>query len=166
MNRASSISALRVFRESGKLLRRSALCSSQMRQAVAAHQCARNQGGVSRNPRTRPTGCGRCPCNRTLGTMSLQGQNEPCHSLRPHGRSTPISGPAGRAVGTSGSGRYCCKSWRGAAWAQYPRLEGFVMKHARLPRRRAPRGSHRRGRGRMTRRVRPRPARCRRRLRR
>ena len=48
----------------------------------------------------------------------------------------------------------------------YSRLEVFVTKHARLPRPRAPRGSHRRGRKRMTRRVRPRPARCRRRLRR
>ena len=43
-------------------------------------------------------------------STSELGQNEPCQSLRQHGRSTSISGPAGPAVGTSGSGRYCCKS--------------------------------------------------------
>ncbi len=37
--------------------------------------------------------------------MSPSGQNEPCHSLRRHGRSTSVSGPAGLAVGTSGSGQ-------------------------------------------------------------
>jgi hypothetical protein len=42
--------------------------------------------------------------------MAEMGQNEPCHALRRHGRSTSISGHAGPAVGTSGSGRYCCKS--------------------------------------------------------
>jgi len=46
----------------------------------------------------------------THGRTIQTGQNEPCHSLRRHGRSTSISGPAGPAVGTSGSGRYCCKS--------------------------------------------------------
>jgi hypothetical protein len=34
--------------------------------------------------------------------MTGLGQNEPCHSLRRHGRSTSISGPAGPAVGASG----------------------------------------------------------------
>jgi hypothetical protein len=28
--------------------------------------------------------------------MTVQGQNEPCHSLRRHGRSTSVSGPAGQ----------------------------------------------------------------------
>src|SRR5215831_10408119 len=37
--------------------------------------------------------------------MTESGQNEPCHSLRRHGRSTSVSGPAGLAVGTSGSGQ-------------------------------------------------------------
>ena len=35
---------------------------------------------------------------------SAVGQNEPCHSLRRHGRSTSASGPAGPAVGASESG--------------------------------------------------------------
>jgi len=39
------------------------------------------------------------------------GQKEPCHSLGQPGRSTSISGPAGLAVGTSGSGQ-CTKSLR------------------------------------------------------
>jgi hypothetical protein len=30
--------------------------------------------------------------------MSLMGQNEPCHSLRRHGRSTSLSSPAQSAV--------------------------------------------------------------------
>src|SRR5215471_2764969 len=33
--------------------------------------------------------------------MSELGQNERCHSLRRHGRSTSVSGPAGQAVGAS-----------------------------------------------------------------
>src|SRR5260370_24667962 len=33
------------------------------------------------------------------------GQNEPCHSLRRHGRSTSVSGPAGSAGGASASGQ-------------------------------------------------------------
>ena len=43
-------------------------------------------------------------CQLVLAHSQL-GQNEPCHSLRRHGRSTSISGPAGPAVGTSGSGQ-------------------------------------------------------------
>ncbi len=35
-------------------------------------------------------------------------QNEPCHSLRRHGRSTSVSGPAGPGVGASGSGQHPC----------------------------------------------------------
>jgi len=44
---------------------------------------------------------------RALPTLptAAPGQNEPCHALRRHGRSTSISGPAGPAVGTSGSGQ-------------------------------------------------------------
>ena len=43
------------------------------------------------------------------------GQNEPCHSLRRHGRSTSVSGPARPAVGASESGQVrpcrarCCR---------------------------------------------------------
>src|SRR5258708_33278186 len=37
--------------------------------------------------------------------MAGAGQNEPCYSLRRHGRSTSVSGPAGPAVGASGSGQ-------------------------------------------------------------
>jgi hypothetical protein len=37
--------------------------------------------------------------------MTVWGQNEPCHSLRRHDRSTSVSGPAGSAVGASGSGQ-------------------------------------------------------------
>ena len=36
--------------------------------------------------------------------ISAQGQNEPCHSLHRHSRSTSVSGPVGLAVGASGSG--------------------------------------------------------------
>jgi hypothetical protein len=36
---------------------------------------------------------------------SASGQNEPCYSLRRHGRSTLVSGPAGPAAGSSGSGQ-------------------------------------------------------------
>jgi hypothetical protein len=51
------------------------------------------------------------------------GQNEPRHSLRRHGRSTSVSGPAGPAVGASESGQVrtlgsimgsalaCCPIW-------------------------------------------------------
>src|SRR5258708_22149586 len=31
-----------------------------------------------------------------LAKLTVWGQNEPCHSLRRHGRSTSVSGPAGR----------------------------------------------------------------------
>src|SRR5712691_11474166 len=42
---------------------------------------------------------------RLVTSASLvMGQNEPRHALRRHGRSTPVSGPAGPAVGASGSG--------------------------------------------------------------
>ncbi len=37
--------------------------------------------------------------------MAALGQNEPCHSLRRHGRSTSVSGPAGPAAGASESGQ-------------------------------------------------------------
>jgi hypothetical protein len=35
---------------------------------------------------------------------AASGQNEPCHSLRRHDRSTSVSGPTGPAVSVSGSG--------------------------------------------------------------
>ena len=38
--------------------------------------------------------------------MTAPGQNEPCHSLRRHGRSTSVSGPAGPGVGASESGQF------------------------------------------------------------
>ena len=53
------------------------------------------------------------------------GQNEPCHSLRRHGRSTSISGPAGLAVGTSGSGHL--HPWPASRlMAAYPRIAAAV----------------------------------------
>jgi hypothetical protein len=39
-----------------------------------------------------------------VSAMTGLGQNEPCHSLVRHGRSTSISGPVGPAVGASGLG--------------------------------------------------------------
>src|SRR5258707_13192722 len=41
---------------------------------------------------------------RAGNEMSELGQIEPCHSLRWHGRSTSVSGPAGPAAGASKSG--------------------------------------------------------------
>jgi|GEM_PF-5030768 hypothetical protein len=57
-----------------------------------------------RSPRqgSASPGRGHAPC--CLPSMATSGQNEPRHSLRRHGRSTSVSGPAGPAVGTSGSG--------------------------------------------------------------
>ena len=40
---------------------------------------------------------------RAFVRLIASSQNEPCHSLRRHGRSTSASGPAGPAVGASGS---------------------------------------------------------------
>src|SRR5258708_40312599 len=40
-----------------------------------------------------------------LAKLTVWGQNESCDSFRRHGRSTSVSGPAGPAVGTSGSGQ-------------------------------------------------------------
>ncbi len=65
-------------------------------------------------------------CNLSPGRESGLGQNEPCHSLRRHGRSTSVSGPAGPAVGTSGSGHvWTAPGWQGFSlrvqqWSEQP----------------------------------------------
>src|SRR5882672_727380 len=51
------------------------------------------------------TSAGAVPSMVLMSRRSLLGQNEPCHSLHRHGRSTSVSGPAGPAVGASESGQ-------------------------------------------------------------
>src|SRR5258708_32163116 len=45
-------------------------------------------------------------CETARQPMAASGQNEPCHSLRRHGRSTSVSGPSRPAVGASESGQF------------------------------------------------------------
>ena len=70
--------------------------------------------------------CSAHACNRTLGPRTAKGQNEPCHSLRRHGRSTSTSGPAGPVVGTSGSGRV--EMWRGGGRSDISVAAPFVWR--------------------------------------
>jgi hypothetical protein len=59
---------------------------------------------TARLPRLRSRELRRVVCCNSQ-SMAATGQNEPCHSLRRHGRSTSVSGPVGPAVGASGSGQ-------------------------------------------------------------
>src|SRR5258708_37136657 len=45
-------------------------------------------------------------CETARQPMAASGQNEPCHSLRRHGRSTSASGPSRPAGGASASGPF------------------------------------------------------------
>ena len=60
---------------------------------------------------------------------SHMGQNEPCHSLRRHGRSTSISGPAEPAVGLPGR----AKTPESEATAHFRRKGGCSRSMGRSP---------------------------------
>src|SRR5882762_9851417 len=63
-----------------------------------------------RGPRTAKIACYPfdwircCSSAQKGGATSGSGQNEPCHSLRRHGRSTSVTGPAEPAAGAAESG--------------------------------------------------------------
>ena len=73
------------------------------------YYCRTRQGGLNTSKTWRKHGSENCrrSCfgNDIGGGESAQGQNEPCHSNRGHGRSTSASGPAGPAVRASASGQ-------------------------------------------------------------